>query len=126
MLPAVLSRMGAVVSGGIKAPIRWTILRPTLSRIRYGSESNFVQVRVHVRCVCGRTAVVWRADVARGRSTGCSSRLCKARHEAAQLALAALRELSRGGRTVSVEDVAAWAQAYPARAREMDLAEVAE
>ena len=78
---------------------RWTIIARATSRPRRPSQP-YLRARVHVRCVCGAERIVWLEDLETPeRTTGCSSRRCKARFEAsrdvrAMLTEWALRELA--------------------------------
>jgi hypothetical protein len=63
---------------------RWTILARATSQQRRPSQP-YLRARVHVRCVCGTERTVWLEDLETpDRTTGCSSRRCKARWEASR------------------------------------------
>lgn len=60
---------------------RWTILARA-SRARRRPSQPDLRDRVRVRCVCGVERIAWLEDVTSNRSTGCSSRTCRARFAA--------------------------------------------
>jgi len=60
---------------------RWTILA-RVARARRRPSQPDLRERVRCRCVCGIERIVWLEDVTAGRSTGCSSRTCRARFAA--------------------------------------------
>ncbi len=68
---------------------RWTIVARRARVQRRPGEAP--RERVLVRCVCGFERIVWLQDIQTGRTTGCDSRLCAARHLAAEDIRAALR-----------------------------------
>lgn len=61
---------------------RWTVVRRATPAPRYGA--RYARARVHVRCVCGRTAIAWVCDLQAANTSGCRSATCRARFAAAE------------------------------------------
>ena len=109
------------MSGSQVVKSRWTVIRASAPQQRAPSQS-FARARALVQCVCGVRKLAWVEDIQGGRSTGCPSRRCKARHEAAMHVLVQLEEMAALGRipTEEIEAFRVWSQTYARNERARD------
>ena len=53
-------------------------------RMATPAKRDCMRARVLVRCACGHEQLAWCQEIEADRTTGCRSRVCKARFEAAE------------------------------------------